>query len=503
MDLFIGIDLGTTAVKVLVVNEKGVQVSLGAAECPVYEPGPGMQEQDAGDVWNAMIEASDRALSAIDRGRVRAMSFSSAMHGFMAVDEEGWPLTRMMTWADGRATHQAGRIEAGRGHESYLRTGCPVTALYYPARLRWLSESEPEVFRRAAGFCSIKDVVVQRLTGRLVMDRSHASSNGLLDLASLDWDRGALAAGGVGPERLPELVDSDAPIGGLTHEAAGLLGLRQGLPVAPGAGDGGLANLGSGSVVPGQVTATIGTSGAVRKIIEEPWFHPEGVSWCYYLAEDSWYTGGAMNSGGIVMRWLRDGLLSDVRDAALSEGREPYEKIMELAARVPPGAEGLTFLPYIYGERTPYWNPDARGVLFGLSPGHGKAHLAKAALEGICMCMAHLFEVIEPSPGGMGEVRVTGGFTRSDEWMGILADVLGRPLSVPAARESSAMGAAILAMKAAGHIQSVSSASGMSPVERRIEPDVKNSGAYRERLEFFKELYNRVEPDFVKARDEG
>jgi gluconokinase len=497
--LFLGIDLGTTAVKALVADGSGRQASLGGADCRVSQPGPSRQEMAAEEVWESMAAAVSAALRGVDANGIKAIAFSAAMHGMMAVDKNGRPLTRMLTWADGRAREQAETL--ARDHDGsaiFNRTGCPPTALYYPAKIKWLKDSDPDAFEKADKFVSIKDFIFHRLSGRWVCDRSHASSNGLLDIRSLEWDRPLLNALGLSADQLPELVDSDSAAGALEKARARELGLNPGIPLVPGAGDGGLANLGAGAVDPGQAACTVGASGAMRKVLSEPWLDPEEKIWCYHLAPGRWYAGGAINSGGIVLRWLRDGLLSETRDRATAEGGEPYRRIIEMAEQVRPGAEGLVFLPYLHGERTPYWNPLARGVLFGLDPRHGKEHLARAALEGVCMAMAHVHELIKDSPGGITEIRATGGFTRSEFWVKLMADVLGQTVSLPAATESSAMGAAILAMKATGAIRDLSEAKQMIPVDRELEPDLKKTKIYSERFELFKDLYEHLESDFEK-----
>jgi gluconokinase len=496
--IFLGIDLGTSAVKAIVVDEAGRTVAGVSAGVSSYQSEGSGHEQAAEDVWTSMVAAVRSALAGLDVGRVKAAAFSAAMHGFMAVDGQGRPLMRMMAWADGRSQAEAEALRKESGTESLARTGCPPTALYYPARLRWLKQGQPNIFRQAAKFVSIKDWIIYRLTGRWTMDRSHASSNGLLDIHRLQWDGPTLALAGIGPERLPELVEPDAAVGELLPEAAQQLGLPAGIAIVPGAGDGGLANLGSGAVDPGQAAATIGTSGAMRKVLSAPWVEPEGRLWCYYLAEGRWYAGGAINSGGAVLRWLRDGLLAPVRDQALASGREPYERIIELAQEAGPGAGGLMLLPYLQGERTPYWDPLARGVYFGIAPHHGPAHFARAALEGICYAMAHVHELLAASPGGIGEVRASGGFARSEFWLQLMADVMGQPLARPQVTEGSALGAAILAMKAAGAIATLAAAKDFIAVEKIFDPDRRQTAFHRERFEFFKDLYARLEPEFAR-----
>ncbi len=499
-EFFLAIDLGTSLVKALLVDADGEVAASGSASCPLHEPGPLREEQDPEEVWSAMVKAVRSLDVDLRRSRIEAMAFSSAMHGFMALDSGGSPLTRMWTWADGRSGPQAARLKESMGEAIRQETGCPAAALYYPARLAWLRENDPATFKSAGVFLSIKDFIFKRLTGETVMDLSHASSNGLIDVSRLDFDAAALDFAGMGPERLPRLVHPDETAGTLLPGPAEELGLAPGVPAAPGAGDGGLANLGAGAVFAGQAAATIGTSGAARKVFQNPWIDPAGRAWLYYLGSGLWYGGGAINSGGIVLRWLRDGLLSDVRDRALAEGREPYEAIIELASRCPPGAEGLVFLPYIFGERTPYWNPEAKGVLFGLSPLHGKAHLARAALEGICMSLAHALEPLTESPGGVEEVRATGGFARSDFWLQLLGNVMGRKISTPATGEGSAMGAAFMAMKASGRLKDLSDAASLAKTARSFEPDGEIAAMYGERLCLFKNLYERVEADFKRVK---
>jgi len=494
-DLYLGVDLGTTAVKALLVSVSGEIVSSASADNPVHGPGPSMQEQDFSEVWASTVLAVRECIKNIDVSRIKAMALSAAMHGMMPLDNDKQPLRRMMTWADGRAFDEAKLLREKAGSDIYKRTGSPATALYFPARALWLRKNEPEIFKKTAWFSSIRDRVIMKLSGRLVTDRSHASSNGLLNIHDLDWDPFALELAGIDPEKLPPLVEPDEPVGGLLPETAKELGLPEGTIIASGAGDGGLANLGSGAIEPGQAAATIGTSGAMRKITREPNIHPEEKSWCYYLGEKRWYSGGAINSGGIILRWLRDGWLSDVKAEAESKGVDPYELIIELAEKAPPGCEGLTFLPYLYGERTPYWNPDARGVIFGLSPSHGREHLSRATLEGICMSMAHVFECIDD--GSIKEIRATGGFTGSRFWLQLLSDVLGLPVAVPEKGEGgSALGAAVMAMKAAGAVESLSAATGIAPVKSVYRPDMKNHDIYRERMKLFKKLYKDLEKNF-------
>jgi len=500
-EYFLGIDLGTTACKALLVNSECEEISEGSAEYLVIQPGPNQQELDFDDVWRGMIKAVRQALKGIDKKSVLAIGFSSMMHGFMPVDKNHQPLCRMLTWADGRAMAQAQLLkEILNEKDVYKRTGCPLTALYYPARILWLKENQPEIFSKTSKFVSIKDAILFRLTGRWVIDKSHASSNGLLDIHLLKWHKPLFPALKIEPEKFPELVEPEEPVGTLCAESAKTLGLPEGILVIPGAGDGGLANLGSGAVEMNQVAVTIGTSGAARKVLIKPWLNPDASTWLYYLGNKHWYAGGAINSGGIVLRWLRDSLLSHLRDRALLKKQEPYSEIIKLAMTAPPGADGLIFLPYIFGERTPYWNPDARGVFFGISPHHTQAHFARAVLEGITLAICNVLSLLEKSPGDIREIRASGGLSRSEAWLKLLADMTGMQVVATKTSQGSAMGAAIMAMLGSGRIKSLKESARMIKVEKKFEPDLKKTAFYQEQLLFFKNLYEHLEKHFSRLK---
>lgn len=498
--MFLGIDIGTTAVKALTVNLQGEVMNSATAEVPSHVPRPGFFEQDAEEAWKALALVIPKVLAGTDPRSLEAAAFSSAMHGLMALHKNGAPLIRQMTWADGRAAAPAVKIrQAHDARAIYRRTGCPVQALYYPAKLAWLREERPEVWAAAAQFCSIKDFIIQRLTGRLIMDRSHASSHGLLDIHSLEWDRPTLDLAGIGPERLPELCSPEAALAGLTP-AARELGLPTGCKIVAGGGDGGLANVGSGAVSPGQVAATIGTSGAMRLVSARPLLDPAERTWCYHLTDGAWYAGGAINSGGIVYRWVRDALFPDLVRHGREHDEEPYETINRLASAVSPGADGLLFLPYLAGERTPWWDPQARGVIFGLRPEHTRNHLARAALEGICMAMHSVHRALVSAAGEIREVRVSGGFIRSHLWLQILADVLGHDLIVPRSQEGSALGAAFLAMRACGKLQGLQAVRDLVPAQSVVNFDPDRHRFYKDQFALFEELYPKIKDSLERLQ---
>ena len=354
-----------------------------------------------------------------------------------------------MTWADARATAvYRGLIADTDTHALYRRTGCPVHSTYHLQRLRWWNRVEPEQAQRAHLWVGLKDWVLHALTGVWATDLSLASTSGLLNLQSLTWDTGVLRLADVQADQLPPLVSPSAVVGGLTAKAAAATGLPAGLPVIAGGSDGAMASLGTGIAMPGQMVITVGTSGAVRKVVGEPWFDPGERTFCYLLIDRPegplWFIGGAINNGGLTLQWAREKLYPDL------EGEAGYEQLAQDAASVPPGAEGVFLLPYFAGERSPHWAPKDKGMLYGLGMAHNRAHFARAAMEGVANCLADVWDALYGSKTSNEMVRVTGGITRTPLWVQILADMLGVPLMALEVTDTSVMGAGLLGMHALG-----------------------------------------------------
>jgi gluconokinase len=328
--------------------------------------------------------------------------------------------------------------------------------MYLPAKIRWWRTHRPAVFAAAARFVGIKDYVIGRWTGDAVTDRSTASGTGLFDAHAFDWADDLLDIAGIGRTRVPHLVEpTDAipvPVVWLRS-----VGLPDDCLLVAGGGDGVLQTLGTGIASPGQFVAMVATSGAIRSVVDRPKTDGDHArTWCYYLAEGRWIAGAAINNAGIVLAWLRDQWGAIVR---ANGGREPtLDDITGWASEVGPGAGGLLFLPYLAGERAPGWNARARGTLVGLSLSHDHRHIARATLEGVAYRMRSILEPMEEVVGAAQEIRVAGGFIRSPLWMQVTADVLGRNLTLVDSPEASSLGAAILAMRATGHVASLEDA---------------------------------------------
>jgi gluconokinase len=423
--------------------------------------------------------------------KVAALALSGAMHSLIALDAGGAPITALVTWADTRAAEQAERLRT-QHPELHDRTGTPLHPMAPVAKLLWFAEHERETFAAARRWVGIKELVLARLTGTWAVDHSIASGTGLLNLERLEWDAEALAVAGIEPGRLSPLVPTTERLA-LTAQAARELGLEAGLPVVVGAGDGPLANLGVGAVRPGVAACSIGTSGALRLIVERPVVDPERRVFCYALTPGRWAVGGAINNGGVVLQWVGEALAPDL-------GTHPEEALLALAGDVPAGSEGLVMLPYLLSERAPHWSALARGAYVGLARHHRRGHLARAALEGVCQQLALVLASLRDAGNEVDEIRATGGFAQSALWRQMLADALGMPVGFPAGHEGSAFGAALLGMQALGIVESIDLAGELVGIDEVVDVDPRAAAVYADLLPTFAQLYDALGPAFAALR---
>ncbi|TYC07117.1 gluconokinase [Micromonospora sp. WP24] len=489
----IGVDIGTTSTKAVAYDTTGRQLATNSAGYPLGEPQPGYAEQDPQRILDAVVTSVRATLAELDRP-VAGLSFSSAMHSLIGLDGDGDLLTPSITWADSRASRQAERLRAvPSGLALHRRTGTPIHPMAPLPKLLWFAEQQPALFDEVAHWVGIKDWVLLRFCGMLVTDHSIASGTGLMDIYRLDWDTEALAIAGISAQKLPQLVSTTAVLPRLTAWAASATGLPERTPVVVGAGDGPLANLGLGAVHPGMVACSIGTSGAMRVMVEHPGVDPLGGVFCYALTEDRWVVGGAINNGGIVLDWAGDALAPDL-------GAHAADELVALAARAPVGSGGLIMLPYLLSERAPHWSALPRGAYVGLTHGHRREHLVRSAIEGVCQQLALVLASVRSAGNEVREVRASGGFARSGLWRQILADALGVSVAFPAEHEGSSFGAALLGMQALGLIPSIDVAADLVRIEEIIRPDPAAAATYATLLPLFAELYDALVPTFTSLR---
>jgi gluconokinase len=489
----IGVDIGTTSTKSVAYDTSGMSLASHSVGYELHEPAPGHAEQDPDEIVQAVLTTIREVLSQLDDKPI-ALSFSTAMHSLIGLDPDGKPLTNSITWADSRASTQAERVRASAGGLAlHRRTGTPVHPMAPLSKLIWFREQEPKLCEQVGHWGGIKEYVLLRMCDALVMDHSVGSGSGLMDIHRLAWDEQALQLAGITAEQLPELVPTTTILNGVTTETAEVTGLDPGIRVIVGAGDGPLANLGLGAVHPGVAACSIGTSGALRVMVENPGVDPLGGVFCYALTEGHWAVGGAINNGGLVLQWTGDALAPDL-------GPDAAEELLALAEQAPIGSGGLIMLPYLLSERAPRWSALPRGAYIGLTHEHRRPHLIRAALEGVCQQLALVLDSMRAAGNEIRQIRATGGFARSPLWRQMLADVLGMEIQFPAGHEGSSFGAALLAMQALKMVDSIDVAADLVKIKDVVRPNAGSAATYASLRPVFAELYDALIPTFTTLR---
>ncbi|MGY2894357.1 gluconokinase [Deinococcus sp. UYEF24] len=499
--MVIGLDLGTTSVKVLALNERGEVLARSGGgyalhsspgESGTGDSGQGREAtQDAGEVVRVALAALEDLAAQLSgvtaQASVRAIVPSAAMHSLVLVGHSDEVLAPALTWADTRPAETLSSLRTVLdAPESYARTGCPLQTPYHPARLWWLSRTQPDLFAQVARFVSLTDLLLHRLTGEWATSVGLASTTGLWNLHSAAWDAQILKALGISEAQLPAVLDAREVVG--TAQAGPLAGT----PVLAGSSDGALANLGTGAMA-GETVVTVGTSGAVRRLSSGPHLDPlasdsQARTWSYRLDLNTHLSGGAINNGGLLLDWVRRGWYSELN------AQEGFTRLLADAGEVPAGAGGLTMLPYLTGERSPYWRNDLSATLHGLKLTHGRAQVARAALEAVAFSLALVWELVNwkltdgAAPETVGTVYSTGGLAASPTWNGLLAEVLGVPVRVQDAADASAIGAALL-----GHPATVLQAIQQRAQAGEVFPSTeKDRGPLQEARTRWQALYTRL-----------
>ncbi len=500
---FIGVDIGTTSTKAVVFTPSGAIKGIGNREYSILVPKPDRAEQDPDVIFAAVISATREAIEQAGAAKkIAGLGFSAAMHSLVVVDANGNRLTNSIIWADNRSVIQTEQLKQdGSGNALYLRTGTPIHPMSPLTKLMWMRDCDPDTFRLAAKFLSIKEYVFYQLFERYVVDYSIASATGLFNLQQLNWDEEALAIAGIRSEQLSEPVPTTHILRGLKSQHAEQMGIEPNTPVVIGASDGVLANLGVGAIDPGQVTITIGTSSAVRTVVPTPMTDPKARTFCYALTENQWVIGGASNNGGIVLRWFRDEFSWAEVEQGRQLGIDAYEIMLEAAAQVPAGSEGLLLLPFLSGERAPYWNANARGLFFGIGLHHKRSHFIRAVLEGILFSVYSIYMALSDLAGEGREIRAAGGFARSKVWGQMMADVFACDVLIPEVYEASSFGAAAIAMLALGAIDNLADVQQLIRITDRHEPDTQLSGIYSNLFYIYERIYSKVVEEFSLLAD--
>lgn len=474
MPYFLGVDIGTTAVKSVAFSVTGTVLQVACIEYGMYHPLKDHSEQDPGEIFSAVISSIKNITTSLN-GRPAFISFSAAMHSIMAVDKAGKPLTQLIIWADNRAKAIAEKLkDTEAGKRCYKLGGVPVHAMSPLCKLLWLKENEPGIFKDAYKFIGIKEYVFYRLFNRYITDSSIASATGLLNTELLAWEPYMLSLVGITENKLSAVVPATASYTLDTKDE--VLDFLNGVVFVAGASDGACANIGTRSA--GSIMAvTIGTSGAARIMVSAPHTDEAMRTFCYHVSGSRYIIGGGNNNGAIVLQWLKEQLL---------ETSDSYELLFEKAAAIPAGCDGLLMLPYLLGERAPLWNASAKAMLFGITKAHTKAHLVRATLEAVIFSMFSIARVMMET-NTVTAVHASGGFAKSPLWLQVLADVFGVEVQVSGAYEAAAMGAVMLGAEASGMELSFEDA-----VTAAYRPDKINHEVYAAAFAKFQRLYALV-----------
>ena len=486
-NLALGIDLGTSSVRAMLVDEQASIVATAARTYEVIAPSPGWAEQAPDVWWRETCTAVRSALDQVGDARVTAVSFSGQMHGTVLADGRGRPVLDAIIWADQRSSSNVESFIASHGSDWLAqRTANPLASGFQLATLLWLTEHRPEDLQRARHLLLPKDWLRYRMTGTAASDASDACSTLMFDTARGEWSGDVIRACGLDAEMLPEIRGSCDIAGELLRAPAQDMGLTPGTPVVTGAGDTPATAVGNGVLEPGSVMATIGSGGQVVAPASSPAYdtHLRTHTFCHAVP-DQWYVMGAILSAGLSLKWLRNSVFGD---PDLS-----YSSLSDQAGIVAPGAEGLVFLPYLTGERTPHLDPVACGVFFGLTPRHTRAHMVRAVMEGVAFALADGLDIVRELGTQPGLIVAAGGGSRSSVWRQIQADVFACPVTRAPVEEAAAYGAALMAGVGAGWWPGLSEAPRADENVGAAEvPCDANVARYREGREIYRELYPKL-----------
>ncbi|HLZ61013.1 MAG TPA: xylulokinase [Ktedonosporobacter sp.] len=506
MQTLLGIDLGTTGVKAALFSvEDGHVLADAFVEYPLFHPHPGWAEQNPADWWQATLTAirtcltvgAARGVVATD---VRGVGLSGQMHGVVLLDADEQVVRPCIIWADQRSDAQCRWMTERVGASRLIElVSNPALTGFSAPKLLWVRDNEPELFARARTMLLPKDYIRYLLTGVKAMEISDAAGTCLLDVKHGIWSQEVLQAIDLDPSLLPPVVPADAVCGTITAEVAALTGLSVGTPVAGGGADNACGAVGNGIVEPGLALVSVGTSGIVLAYSETPQVDTSGpvprVHTFNHAAPKAWYLMGVTQGAGLSLRWVRDNIGLPERAMERWTGIDAYETLAKEAESVPAGSDGLLFLPYLQGERTPHLDAYARGGWIGLTASHDRRHLIRSVMEGVAFSLKDCFTIISEQGLQIDQMRATGGGAKSPLWRQIIADVLGVELVVTTASEGPAFGAALLAGVASGVYASVQQACTQTVhVLQRTGPRPAVAQAYAQAYETYKALYPALKP---------
>jgi xylulokinase len=500
MSYLLGIDLGTTGLKVSLMAEDGQLTGSAYREYPISTPLPGYTEQDPEAWWDGLIASCQelRERYPIPFGNVVGIGICGQMHTQVYLDGANRVLRPAITWMDQRSTSIVDALNADPGARAlvFQETLNLATTTYTAPQVRWVQENEPEVWWQVARVLVAKDFLKYRLTGVMVTDYAEASGTLLFDVANCRWSDEMFRLFAIPRETFAEVGPSDEIIGYVNDEAAVLTGIKAGTPVANGSSDNSASALGAGMIEPGQVTLIIGTAGVITVCSDRPLPDQQNRTLCWhYCLPDRWVTLGVMQTAGESLNWFKNAF---DRDDRISSG-DIFQQYNQAIAGVPDGSGGLVFLPYLNGERTPYWDPHARGVFYGVNLASEKAHFIKAVMEGVSFGLRNNMETVETLGIEIRQVRAVGGGLKSRAWLEILGKILGKPIVTVGVPDTANLGNALLCGRALGLYPDLDKAvKDMVATDQEVYYEHKEP-VYEKQYGLFLELYDALRETFARS----
>ncbi len=492
-------DLGTSGNKATLFDSEGRLVASSFTGYDTVYPHPGWAEQKQGDWWDAVKASTVGLLKEVPNAysSIAAISFSGHMMCCSPIDEEGSPLCNAIIWSDQRADKQRDRLSQTVGDETAYRvTGTVFVANYLAAKVLWLQDNRPDVYKKAYKFLQPKDYIAYLLTGEFVTDYSDASGTNLFDIQKKAWSREIISSSGIDPSKLPEALPSTRIAGKLIKSAAEQLGLPAGIPVVIGGGDGPCATAGAGASKAGDCYTIYGTSAWTSVTTDAPLYDPLQRTFILNHLDENLYMGvGAMQSAGGSFEWLNGWIGNTEGSLGKSIGLSPYDILSLEAEQSQPGSNGVLFLPYLMGERSPYWDSEVKGAFLGLTRVAGRHQIIRSVLEGAVYHLKIILDILEENGSRVDEVRLIGGGGRNRFLRKLMADIWGKPVvEMEYMEEATSLGAAIAGFVGVGIKKCIGEAESMIRKKSVVNPDEKNTERYGKMYEIFKKSYVALKP---------
>jgi gluconokinase len=497
MECIITIELGTNAVRVYAYDLDGNIIGSLKGYCPTFHSEPDYSEQDPDQIFITMLYVLKNLLNEVlhpKKYKVRCICFSSSMHSVLAVDKRGNPMGHAITWADNRANKEAAELNnSPLGKKIYSATGTPLHPMSPLTKIAWIKNNEKEKFKQVSKFLSLKAYILQQLTGEYVIDYSIASATGLLNIHKIKWEPESLKFAGITAAMLPDLVPVDTKVGKLNKAYQASLGLTADTKILVGSSDGCMAVLGDGVNEEGVATITVEDSGAVRVVSDKVMQDDKQRFFNYLLTENKYISGGPTNNGGVIFEWFT---------RQFGDFKNPFDlehTMLELindASKVPAGSDGLIFLPYLLGERAPIWNPNARGVFFGINIKHEKSHFVRAAIEGILYEIYSIGKTLEEHRT-INSLSINGSFGTLPFFTQMVADIYNKPVRLRQNYQSVSYGSYLLSATEMGIYKSLDEAAKTVVLPDLATPDKQNNKMYLKYFKIFERLSTKLASEFA------